>query len=386
MTATDIDAVVDRYLDGVDLAVADWERDGHLPPTFFRDLAKTGYLRDRWRDGATTGLPLATAMARRLGPLSGGVALALSVHSEVFMMALRLMGRSRYAEELFEGALDGEVIGCLAATEDGGGSDLRGAQTRAVRTETGWMVRGRKRYTTNAGGATHTLVLAQTELGDRLAPSLLLVDLAASGVEVTGFYPKLGTLAADTGRIVLDTAVAPHALVGPVGSGLLTLLRCLRFERTMISAGVLSVARRALDLAVAFARLRRLGDQRLLDLQAVRHRLAEAQTRLVAVETMLDAVVARTAAGTVTDQDVATLKFLAARTACDVTDDAIQVFGGRGYTSVFPLERMYRDVRLARIGGGTDEVMLEIVASTLDRSDELAERSLASYLEADERV
>jgi alkylation response protein AidB-like acyl-CoA dehydrogenase len=262
------------------------------------------------------------------------------------------------------------ALGCLSSTEPTGGSDLAGLRTTARRDGDGWYLAGRKRYISNLGGATHTLVLAR--LADRLNPrdlSLFVVPMAAPGVTVRGFFPALGLSACDVGEVEFDVRLPPDALLGASGMGLAYLSRLLQFERLSIIAQLATEARTALGLAVAFAQRRAIGTGQLIDKQAVRHRLAHCQAQLWLLEAGLRDLVERTAAGLGVGHQTAALKYNASRIAETITDECLQVFGAHGYTANYPLERIWRDVRLARIGGGSEEVMIEVVASRLDRPD-----------------
>ncbi|ANZ39764.1 hypothetical protein BBK82_30720 [Lentzea guizhouensis] len=337
-----------------------WEQDGHLPRELFRALGAVGVFRDRWALGPVGGLALARVLVEELAVHNGGAALAVSLHSEVFLHALHRAGGH---EEVVEGALDGTVIGCAAVTEPGAGSDVPAVTTSARRENGRWRLRGTKCFVTNAGRATHGLVLART--GDARSFGLFLVPLSG----VARFVPTLGVKSADTA--VLDLDVADAAVVGNPRAGLVQLLRVLDFERLAAAAGLVATARAAMGLAIAHMRERTAFTARLFDHQALRHRMAWHWARVQAVDALLDAATTPGPGGEVSHSAVAAVKLIAARDCADAVDAALQAFGGRGYTEEFPLARMYRDLRLTRIGGGTDEMLCEVIASNLDADDPL---------------
>ncbi|MFL5909101.1 MAG: acyl-CoA dehydrogenase family protein, partial [Gaiellaceae bacterium] len=200
---------------------ASWDRDGHVPREVFRELGTAGVFRRRWADGRLSGLPFALVMAEEVGPLSAGLGVALTVHAEVFIATLSHGAASDYQRAVVDGALDGEVIGCFAATDRRGGSDLPGVTLTATREGDGWRLTGHKAYTSNAGRATHMIMLgraAEREEGRDLG--LFLVPLDADGVNVAGFYPKLGSEACDAALVEVDTHVGDDAVVGAIGTGL----------------------------------------------------------------------------------------------------------------------------------------------------------------------
>jgi alkylation response protein AidB-like acyl-CoA dehydrogenase len=149
------------------------------------------------------------------------------------------------------------------------------------------------------------------------------------------------------------------------------ILPALRYERVAVSCAVLAGARHALGLSVGYLRQRASGDGRLYDRSALAHAAASAEISLRAAEALVEQVIDRDLARTATDADYAAAKHHSAVVACEVADAAIQLMGGRGYTESFPHERIWRDARLGRIGAGTDEMMLEIVARSLDRPSAL---------------
>jgi len=352
--------------DSVDL----WERQGHLPREIFAGLGQAGFFRERWADGRTSGLPHAIVMAEELALVCSGLSLGATLHTETFLSTLTWLARGEAQEELVESALEGDAVGCFALTEPSGGSDIANVRTVARREEGGWRIQGEKRYISNAKAATHAIVVARDDDARAHADlCLFLVDLAHEGVELVGTYPTLGVHACDTAHLRLDLRLPAEGLLGAVGGGMIYIHHALQLERISISAQLLAASRASLGLAVAHARERRIADHRVLDFQALRHRLADAQTELWASEAFLHRVVIETVAGRSTARQAAALKLKCAKTAAQVVDESLQVLGGRGFTANYPVERFWRDIRVARIGAGTDELMRELVASGIDRPD-----------------
>lgn len=338
----------------------------------FRRLAATGFLEERWRSGRRPGLRAGLNLVRELAPLDGGAALAVSLHSEVFLATMQRFRRNALAASLMEQGLKGVAVGSIGITEDDGGSDPSRVTTRAeVQPDGTWRIRGHKRYISNLELATHCLVLADGRDADRSGPTLFVVDLRTSGAELTGTYDKLGTHSVGAWRVHLDLTLPAEARLGPVGAGVTTILPSLRYERLAVSCAVLAGARHALGLSVAYLRRRPSGDGRLYDRSTLSHAAAAAQAQLRAAEALVEQVTDLDIAHAATDADYAAAKYHSALTACEVGDVAIQLMGGRGYTVNFPHERIWRDARLGRIGAGTDEMMLEVVARSQDRRSSL---------------
>lgn len=385
---------------------ADWEAEGHIPRELFAAFGAAGIFRDRWAAGAGGGLPLGRALVDALAPLNGGVALAVSIHCEVFIQALARFGGPRHAA-LLDAALDGTAIGCVALTEPGGGSDVYSMTTRAVpepeptdqtkdptadaaaphpatphptgRARPGarhWRLTGEKRFTTNVGRASHVLTLARTGAQDG-AFTLFVVPLDRPGATVTGFFDTLGMRSADTGGVLLDVPVTEDDVVGRVDGGLMYVLKLLDYERIAAAVGLTAAARAALALATAHLRERTQFGKRLMDHQALAHRLADRWAETQAAAALIDAACRAARGDQLPHHLVAAAKLCAVRTGIAAIDEAIQFLGARGYTEHYPLARMYRDARLARIGGGTDEMLRQIIAMHLDVPDPAASAALA---------
>jgi alkylation response protein AidB-like acyl-CoA dehydrogenase len=274
------------------------------------------------------------------------------------------------------------VVGCFAVTEEAAGSDVRSVTSSARRQGEGWRLEGAKRFTTNVGRATHALVFGRCEGSERSAAGaasfgFYLVPLSDPGVTIQGFFPTMGVRSADTGAWAFSLDLPPEAVVGGVGSGLRILMTLLDFERAAAAAGLVASARHALDLAIARAETRHQFGMPLISNQALRHRLADRSAELRCVEALLEAIPARARGERLRPDDAASVKLMAAKVGSRAIDDAIQVFGARGFSESFPLARMFRDVRLTRIGGGSDEMLREIIASGMGGSDPLLRDYLA---------
>lgn len=361
-----------------------WEEQG-VPQALYVALGQAGLFRERWQLGAAHGVAHAMCMVTEVSRLNGGAALAISLHSEMFIGALQ---RSRHPShrEIVEQAVRGEILGCAAATETAGGSDLALVQTAAESTKTGFRLRGEKRYTTNGGSASYAVVYASVDRNGRRALSAFLVPLDGEDARVVRCFPTLGMRSTSTAHLAFDCALPADAAIGPPGSGLTCFLQCARQERLCAAAAAVANAERALRLARSFLRTRHQFGERLYDKQALRHRLVDCWTRLSAARSYLELVCQQVVQqGPVPHDQVAALKMHCSRVACDVLDECIQFLGGRGYTEHFPFERLWRDTRLLRIGGGTDELMCEYIGQALDVEDEESDRWLQALQLVDER-
>jgi alkylation response protein AidB-like acyl-CoA dehydrogenase len=366
-------------------SLASWEENGHIPAAPFAELGHRGIFRERWAEGAERGLPLLVALSQELCQRSSGLALAVMGHSEMFIGALRWLAATAAQQALLQDALDGKAVGCFAATEPHGGSSLAAIRTTAEPVAGGWRLTGCKRYICNVGGASHVLVLARPrQAGSAGDLSLFIVPLDSPGVSVDGYFGAMGALACDVGQVSLQAELPHDALLGQAGLGMLYASHLLSFERISICAQLLTAAGAALRLAVAYARWRLVDGSRVMDRQVIRHRLAACQAELWNLESRLRELTVRgqERAG-MPAREIAAFKLTAGESAGRIVDACMQVLGARGCMSSFPVERIWRDTRLARLGGGTDEVLADLVASGLDRQDPGTEELLAGYLAGD---
>jgi alkylation response protein AidB-like acyl-CoA dehydrogenase len=365
--------------------VLSWDERGHLPGEVIAELASRAIFKERWKPGAERGLPHLVALSEETARLSTGLAIAVMGHSEMFTGALMRLGRSAEHLSLLNDALEGRAIGCFAATEPHGGSSLAAIRSTATATAGGWHLRGCKRYVSNLGAATHVLVLARMADSDHADDlGIFLLPTACPGVSVDGFFGTMGARACDVGQVTMDVMLDKDALLGGPGLGMAHALHLLSFERISICAQLLTMAEDSLRLAVCYARQRTAGQSRVFDKQVIRHRLALCQAELWNLQSRLRELTAMAAASArMPSREIAALKLMAGEAAGRIVDACLQVFGARGCTDNFPLERWWRDVRLARFGGGTDEVLADVIASGLDRPDLTSQARLGSLLGAD---
>lgn len=378
-----IRAVLDAFGDE---AMATWDSDGHVPVAVLSELARAGAFSERWAPGAEGGLPFLLGLSEEVSRRSSGLTVAVIGHSEMFIGALQWLGKSPGQQKLLAEALAGEAAGCFSATEPQGGASLADIRAMAVPRPEGWRLRGCKRYVSNVGAASHVLVLARTEgAGSAEDLSLFIVPVCHPGVRIDGFFAMSGARACDVGQLTIDADLPPDALLGNVGLGLAYASYLLNFERISICGLLLASAESALRLAASYARQRTVGGTRVIDKQVIRHRLGGCQAELWNLQSRLRELTARAREqDRMPSREVAALKLTAGEAAGRIIDACIQVLGARGCTSAFPLEQQWRDARLARIGGGTDEILAELVSSAVDRSDPEYEMLLAAYLAADQ--
>ncbi|MGD0603362.1 MAG: acyl-CoA dehydrogenase [Streptosporangiaceae bacterium] len=366
--------------------VSRWESARHVPTSAIACLARAGVFRARWENGAERGLPHLVVFSEEMFRCSSGLAECAMGHSEMFTGALTWLASDPWHHELLEMSLDGRAVGCFAATELHGGSDLAAIKTKAERSSAGWRIDGSKRYITNIGSATHVLVLARDSKSSAANDlSLFIVPTDVPGVSIDGFFDMVGLQECDVGQASFHVDLPGSALLGRRGLGLLYVTHLLQFERLSICAQLIAAAESALDLAVAYARGRETAGVRIMDRQTIRHRLAFCQAELWNLESRISDLVERASrTGHMPAHEIAALKLTAGDGVGRIVDICMQVFGARGSSRNFPLEKLWRDARLARLGGGADEVLADMVGSYLDRPDEDINRILQRAIAHDD--
>jgi alkylation response protein AidB-like acyl-CoA dehydrogenase len=288
---------------------------------------------------------------------------------EPIVAALRRHGDSSLLTDTLEKVLDGRLVGCFAASEPAGGSDLAGLRTTAEKERDGWRIRGEKKFVSLGPVADFALVLCRTNAADESPGTarLALFLVPASGMRVVKPLQKLGLSSLSTAWMRIDAHVPAGALIGRPGLGLMVANWALTHERFAAAAQLVGLSLRAIDLATAHLHRRTQFGRPLIEHQALRLRLADLAAQLLVLRCGVYGA-ASDAPGSPDcgTREIAAFKVTAARLAEKVVGECMHLFGGMGYLEdETPLARMYRDVRLARLGGGSDEVMWELVAAGL---------------------
>lgn len=263
----------------------------------------------------------------------------------------------------------GEMVGAIAMSEPGAGSDLQGIRTTARREGDHYVVNGSKTFITNGFHADLLVLVART--GDEPGAkgiSLLLVETKNSpGFKVGNFLHKIGQKGQDTCELFFEDVKVPAANVigGVEGKGFAQLMTELPYERTIIAVSAVCAVERAVRLTVEYTKERKAFGKSLFDLQNTRFVLADAKTNAVIARTFLDRCIEELIAGRLDNATASMAKYWCTDLQCKVIDDCLQLFGGYGYTLDYPIAQMYADARVQRIYGGANEIMKELIARSL---------------------
>ena len=351
-----------------------WEAAGRIPRAFWRRLGELGLLGLEFPTeyGGAGGdflssVVLGEEMARCR---SGGVAFSVLVHTDMSSPWLTRYGTDAQKRRYLPGIVSGETVCALGITEPGTGSDMAGIATRAVRDGDHYRLTGGKIFITNGVYGDLYFVAARTGPGtaDRrhAGISMFLVERDTPGFTVSRRLDKMGMRASDTAELSLQDCPVPALnLLGEEGRGFHQLAAGLQRERIMAAVLALSGAAQALEDTLAYVRERHAFGEPLAAKQALRHRLADMATEIEAARHLVYHAASLYTAGRDCVTEVSMAKLFATEVANRVAYQAVQLHGGYGYMSEFPVERFFRDVRLWTIASGTSEIMREIVAKRL---------------------
>jgi alkylation response protein AidB-like acyl-CoA dehydrogenase len=295
-----------------------------------------------------------------------GLSMGISAHTGMAMPPLVAFGTEELKKEWVIPAIRGERILCLGITEAHTGSDVAAIRTTARRDGTDYVINGDKAFITNGMRADGTLLVTRTDSTTRHDGfTLFMVPLDQPGVTRSGPLKKAGMHASDTALLNFeDVRVPATALVGEEGQGFRHIMWQLQGERLIAAAHCVASANWCLDKTTTYASERHAFGKPIGDFQAIRHKIAQMIVDLEAARHLVYSAARRYQAGDYPVREIAIAKLHAARTACQVADTCLQIHGGAGYLAEYGIERAWRDLRIFRIAGGTDEIMLDIIART----------------------
>jgi citronellyl-CoA dehydrogenase len=294
---------------------------------------------------------------------SGGLAMGVAVHTDMAMPPILAFGTEEQKQEWVVPAIAGKKILCLGITEPDAGSDVSGIKTVARRGGDGYVINGSKTYITNGHRADVIVLVTKTdpEAGyDGF--TLFLVPMDAEGVIREKRLKKLGMHASDTALLAFqDVHVPETAVLGQVGKGFYHIMWELQGERLIGAAGCVAGAQNVFDRTLQYAKERKAFGREIGRFQVIRHKFAEMATKIETARQLVYTTAWRFQNGEYPVREISMAKLYAARIAVEVADECIQIHGGAGYMVEYGVERVWRDMRLNRIGAGTDEIMLDVI-------------------------
>ncbi|MBF6133277.1 acyl-CoA/acyl-ACP dehydrogenase [Nocardia otitidiscaviarum] len=370
MTVTTAQETYAELLDRVfDDQVVAWteaaEQDKKFPRVLLEHLGKEGVFARKWEDRKLTDLGKHFALAQRLGALnSAGIGVGVSLHDSAIAI-LRRFGRNDFQRGLADQAIETQAVLCIAASEESGGSDLQIARTMLEPEGDGYRVVGHKKFVSLSPIADQIMVVCRSA-GDGSSAehgNVALAIVPTAQVQIATPYEKLGAGPLDTAAVTIDTWVPAEALIGRPGTGLAMISWGLAHERFSVAGQIAGACEVMLGVTLARMMDRTQFGKRLYDHQALRLRLADLQSRVDMLRYALAGVAAE---GKINLRTAAALKATAANLGEEVASQCLHIFGGIGYLETgLPIGRWWRDMKLARVGGGTDEILWELVAAAM---------------------
>lgn len=366
------DDMISRFLDQeADPHYDTWENDHQVPRDFWLKLGEAGMLAiDLAEDYGGTGADFGITQ-RVIEEISrrgyGGLASGYNIHSNIVIPYLEHLATEEQKQQWLPQMASGEVMGAIAMTEPGAGSDLAAMKTRAQKVEGGWQLDGSKIFITNGMMADLVIVCAKTDpSAGAKGVSLFLVDTHLPGFSRGQPIKKIGQHASDTAELFFDGMLLPEdALLGQEGSGFAYLMQELPRERLGVGSQALGAMEGALALTLDYVKERKAFGQRIADFQNTRFKLAEVRAQIDMARAYFDQCVAKYRVGEMTATDAAILKLQLSEMQCKTIDECLQLFGGYGYTLEYPISRFYVDARIQTIYAGTSEIMKEVIARSL---------------------
>ncbi len=374
----EIQKTLKRFIEAeINPHVDEWEAAEIFPAhEVFKKMGKLGLLgltKPEAHGGSGLDYSYSLAMAEGLGHIEcGGIPMAIGVQTDMCTPALARFGSEELKREFLAPAIAGDMVGCIGVSEPGAGSDVSGVKSRARKDGDDYVITGQKMWITNSLQADWMCMLVNTGEGPvHKNKSLVMVPLRENGklrkgIEVAKKIKKIGMNSSDTGLLYFDEVRVPQRnRIGAEGQGFIYQMQQFQEERLWAAASCLQSLTNCIGWTVEWAQERKMFGSTLADQQWVQYKLAEMKTDLESLRSLTY----RACELYVDGQDVLELasmaKLQAGRLNRTIPDGCLQFWGGMGYTWENKVSRMFRDGRLASIGGGADEVMLGIIAKTM---------------------
>jgi alkylation response protein AidB-like acyl-CoA dehydrogenase len=349
---------------------AEWDRISAFPSAALAEMGKLGFMGmqvpEEWGGAGVDHVAYALAV-EEIAAGDGSCSTIMSVHNSVVCMPILKFGTTEQKEKWLRKLAGGEMLGCFCLTEPQVGSEAAAIKTRAKRDGNHWVLSGTKQFITSGGKADLAIVFAVTDpTRGKKGISAFVVPTKTPGYKVARVEEKLGLHASETCQIVLDDLrLTPDHMLGQEGEGYRIALANLEGGRIGIAAQAVGMARAAYEAALAYAKDRDSFGKKIIEHQAVAFRLADMATQIEAARLLVLNAARLRDAGEPCLTQAAMAKLFASEMAERVCSDAIQIHGGYGYLKDFPVERIYRDVRVCQIYEGTSDIQRLVISRGL---------------------
>lgn len=347
--------------------VDEWEKVGNPPREIWKKFGDMGYFGLRFQEkygGLNLDFFYDVILLEEMAKInSAGTSAAIGAHSYLSLAHLNNEGSEEQKQKYLVPGIAGELFGCLAITEPGGGSDVASMRTTAVKDGNEWAINGSKTFITNGVLSDYLIISAKTEPELKSAGiSMFVVDRKTAGLTATKL-DKLGWRASDTAELAFDEMRVPaDALLGEENQGFYYIMQQFALERLIMAIGGVAGSEYALQYGLDYMREREAFGRPLTKFQELRHRIAQLTAEIEQQKQFVYYLCDRYNKGEYIVKEAAMAKLLCTQLSDKVTFEVVQFLGGYGYMEDYQAARMFRDSRLGQIGGGTSEIMKEIIA------------------------
>lgn len=347
--------------------VMQWDETQEFPIEVFKKmggLGLMGVLVPEKYGGAGLGYHEYSTIIQEVAKVCGSVGLSLAAHNSLCTGHILAFGNEEHKQKYLPGLASAEYIGAWGLTEPGTGSDAGNMKTTAVRDGDDWVLNGTKCWITHGISGNIAVVIARTgEPRAKNNATAFIVERGTPGFSGGKKENKLGMRASETAEMIFDNCRIPDAnRMGNVGEGFKQSLKVLDGGRISIAALALGIAKGAYEAALKYSKEREQFDQPIANFQAISFKLADMATEIMAAELLVSQAADKKNKGLPMTKEAAMAKYYASEVAVRVSNDAVQIFGGYGYTKDFPVEKFYRDSKLCTIGEGTSEIQKIVIA------------------------
>jgi len=344
-----------------------WEKTGSIDRFIWEKMGEMGYFGINYPEaygGLDLDLFYTVIFLEELQKInSGGFAAAMWAHAYLAMTHLAKEGNHDQKEKYLTPSITGEKIGCLCITEPFGGSDVGGMRSTAVKKGDSYIINGSKTFITNGVYSDYLIVAAKTspELGNK-GISIFIIDREAKGLSATKL-DKLGWRASDTGEIAFDNVEIPVSnLMGEENQGFPYIMQHFALERLIMGINAHARSEWALEYTIQYMKDRFAFGKSISKFQALRHKIAQLSAEVEVSKSFNYQTTKRLDQGEYVVKEATMSKLISTKVADDVAYECLQLLGGYGYMEEYPMARLLRDSRLGPIGGGTSEILREIIA------------------------
>lgn len=351
-----------------------WEEEALFPKSLYRRMGELGFLGIRYPEqygGSNGDIWMTLAFCEELCRCHAfGLPMSVLVHTDMSSTHIARYGTEEQRRQYLVPMITGEKVCAIGVSEPAAGSDVAGIQTTAVRDGDSYVINGAKIFITNSVHADVFCVAAKTDKdAGHKGISMFIVERETPGFRLAKKLKKLGNNTSDTGELIFeDVRIPRHNLIGEEGKGFYYIMGNFQDERLIAASMAVSASQEALEGTIRYTRERKTFGKRVFDHQTVAHRLADLATELEAARQLTYYAADVLQRGGDCGTEVSMAKLFASEVANKIAYHCLQFHGGYGYMQEFPIERFYRDIRLSPIGGGTSEIMRDIIAKRgLDR-------------------